>query len=209
MQGQQDFFSEEAVKDRGCNIKYRTLLKERHGVKTDRETRQLSVADKALAMMLAHNARINVLMGKYRTECELKAKAKQEGKTYKDILAEQEASAKPWQKTAAQSKFKKSTRKKTTMKVDFELFVKDEKGEVITFEEGDESDGRPEKENVDGMPPAKDVVAMSPDESTAAQESPAPIEAEDTLALIQATISRPVRTKRGTKVPKKKAAADP
>ena len=82
LQGQQVFFSEEAVKDRGCNIKYRTLLKERHGVKTDRETRQLSVADKALAMMLAHNARINVLMGKYRTECELKAKAKQEGKTY-------------------------------------------------------------------------------------------------------------------------------
>ena len=39
LQGQQDFFSEEAVKDRGCNIKYRTLLKERHGVKTDRETR--------------------------------------------------------------------------------------------------------------------------------------------------------------------------
>ena len=59
------------------------MLKERHGVKTDREMAKLSVADKALAMLLVHNARIDKIMGKYREEMELKAQAKKEGKTYR------------------------------------------------------------------------------------------------------------------------------
>ena len=61
------------MKARGCNIKYRTLLRDRHGVKTDREMKKLSVADKAFAMLLVHNAGIAKVMGKYATEVELKA----------------------------------------------------------------------------------------------------------------------------------------
>ena len=105
------------------------------------------------------------------------------------------------------SKSKKSTiRKQRTVKVDFELFVKDEKGQVITFEDGDSEDeptADKEKENVD-EPPSSEIVAMSPEPSES-PKTPAPIEAEDTLAMIQATIAKPIKTKRKTLSTKKKA----
>ena len=90
------------------------------------------------------------------------------------------------------------------MKVDFELFVKDEKGQVITFEEGDESEEEPTADKEKDEPPTAEIIAMSPDPSESAKK-PAPIEAEDTLAMIQATIAKPIKTKRGIKTTKKKA----
>lgn len=65
------------MKARGCNLKFRSLLKEKHNITTDREIADLPIADKALAMMLVHNTAIKKSLSAYHEEMKLKAEAKE------------------------------------------------------------------------------------------------------------------------------------
>lgn len=87
----QKFFTEEGLKERQESLKYKLLLKERYPdtVRTEKDHKNLSAYDQALSMLILHNTEVDRIQAAFRNQMKLKQEAKEQGISYKEILAKQ------------------------------------------------------------------------------------------------------------------------
>lgn len=59
-QHHQKFFTDEGVKDRAQSLKFKMLMKTRHPeCKSDKDLKEMDVKEKALAMLILHNQKVD------------------------------------------------------------------------------------------------------------------------------------------------------
>lgn len=169
-QVQQNFFTDQGLKDRSQTIKFKFFMKERFPhCKSDADLKKLSEFDRALGMLIMHNTKVDKIQAKYRLEVERKKKAKELGITLKE-LDERESGVLI---TEIDTK-KKFGGKKIAKKDDFEVVIKmkDASGEILNYD------------MQKTLPPKDDAAGDTAEESKNADPVPSKIEAEDTLDMI-------------------------
>lgn len=135
-QVQQGWFTEEGVKERASTMRFKILLKERHPeIKRDSDLKNLNQCDKALAMLIVHNQKVEKARAKYITEMAKKKRAKEQGLTLKELEEKEGLDAIGLQKPAEKSKnagFGGGSKSKGGNKSNFEIVIKmkDEEGKV-------------------------------------------------------------------------------
>lgn len=200
---QQKFYTDEGVKERAQSLRFKFLLKERHPeCKTDADVKSLPADEKVLSMLVLHNTKVKKIMDGYRNEYEKKKRAKDMGITLKELDAQEGtvlevpvAKKKKAGKTSrSRSKHREAKNKKANNanNNDFEcvIKVKGQDGEIQDFDRNAPDSSAPEQQQPAGY-------------------RPGPIEAEDTLEMLQSALGGTFNDKEAVakKPPIKKPAA--
>lgn len=178
-QQHQKFYSDDGVKDRAQSLKFKLLVKDRHGDKfkkklmTDADIRSLPTEELRLSMLILHNTKIKKVMDKYKVESEKKQKAKELGITLKE-LEEREGQvleipvAKKKKVKTSRANSKNKGEAKAKKGPDFEILVKEKPDDRQEPKQNDKANDQEE--------------GKQPEEP---QYQPGPIEAENTLEMLQ------------------------
>ena len=117
-------------------MRFKILLKERHPeIKRDSDLKNLNQGDKALAMLIVHNQKVEKQRAKYTTEMAKKKRAKEQGVTLKELEEKEGLEAiglpQPGEKDKNPA-FGGGSKSKGGNKSSFEIVIKmkDEEGKV-------------------------------------------------------------------------------
>ena len=118
-------------------------------MKQDSDIKQLDEVERAHAMMIVHNMKIDKLMNKYKEEMEKKAIAKERGITYKELLLEELREKGGSLATKDLAAVKKKGAKKTKKAAgggnfEVEIVMKDETGAITNYQKNAEDDTQPQ-----------------------------------------------------------------
>ena len=114
-------------------MRFKILLKERHPeIKRDSDLKNLNQCDKALAMLIVHNQKVEKIRAKYVTEMAKKKRAKEQGVTLKELEEKEGLEAIGLDKPAKNPAFGGGSKSKGGNKSNFEIVIKmkDEEGKV-------------------------------------------------------------------------------
>lgn len=107
----------------------------------DADIKKLQEVDRAHAMMIVHNIRIEKIMNKYKEEMEKKAIAKERGITYKELELEEFRNNPQKDLAAVKKKGLKKTKKAAAGgNFEVEIVMKDPTGAIMNYEKDTEED---------------------------------------------------------------------